>query len=216
MFLNTFSHLKVNNIPSLHADTIDSFVNRPMVAEMFNIVGFHIPNKVASKHQNVMKDKLGLDKLGIRNMGHDDKIYTKLKSEEDIDKYNKFKPEEFRQEGIPVKLLDEISSSDARTIIISEEEFSQTDRWTRVFPTPSTYPYLHYISNPSYSDHLLGVWELKYGTSIEKREEGRKIIRSLCEEKHHLIAPKSKYVRERLCIVILISIILDQICRKRK
>ena len=31
--------LEVNNIPSLHINTIDAFVNRPMVAEMFNIVG---------------------------------------------------------------------------------------------------------------------------------------------------------------------------------
>ena len=217
-FLNISPNLKVNNIPSLHADTIDSFVNRPMVAEMFNIVGFHIPSKVASKHQNIMKDKLGLDKLGIRNIGHDAKIYTKLKTEEDVNKYNKFKfkPEEFNKEDLSVNILDDISPADARTIIISEDEFSQTNRWTRVFPTPSTYPYLHFLSTPSYSDHLLGVWELRYGTSTEKREEGRKILQTLCEEEIHLRAPKRKYVKARLSYGIFILIILDQICRKGK
>jgi hypothetical protein len=35
--------IQVNNIPSLHINTLDAFVNCPMVAEMFNIVGFHIP-----------------------------------------------------------------------------------------------------------------------------------------------------------------------------
>ena len=39
---------EINTIPSLAAlpNTIDSFVKQPLVAEMFNIVGFHVPQQV--------------------------------------------------------------------------------------------------------------------------------------------------------------------------
>ena len=182
----------MNNIPSLHADTIDAFVNRPMVAEMFNIVGFQIPGKVAAKHQNTLRDKLGLDKLGIRNIGHNDKMYAKLRSEEDENKCKKFMSEEMSPKECTENILGKISSFDARTIIISEDEFSQTKKWTRIFPTSTTYQYLQYLPSPSYSDHLLGKWEAKYGTSREKREEGIELIKDLCENKYHLIAPPIK------------------------
>ena len=55
-----------------------------------------------------------------------------------------------------------------------------------------------------------------YGTSTEKREEGRKILQTLCEEEIHLRAPKRKYVKARLSYGIFILIILDQICIKGK
>ena len=59
-------NFKVNNIPSLHINTIDAYVNRPMVAKMFNILGFHIPKSIASKHQKTIEDKL---KINIRVTG---------------------------------------------------------------------------------------------------------------------------------------------------
>ena len=80
----------MNNIPSLHADTIDSFVNRPMVAEMFNIVGFHVSKDVASKNQKTVLKKLDLKKLGVTNIGFDEKMYSKIKSDDDVNKQNKF------------------------------------------------------------------------------------------------------------------------------
>merc|ERR1711892_481317 len=190
--------LEVNNIPSLHADTIDSFVNRPMVAEMFNIIGLTIPREVACKHQKALKKKLGLDKLGISNVGHDDKIYTKLMSEEDLNKQNKFISSDLSRDDYIENILDDISSSDARTIIMSEEELSQTISRSRIFPTPSTSPYLQFLSSPSYSDRLLDAWEDKYGASKEKREEGHQILSDLCGEKHHLKAPDRKLNPQKL------------------
>ena len=166
--------LKVNNIPSLHADTIDSFVNRPMVAEMFNIVGFHVSKDVACKNQKAVSKKLGLEKLGIGNIGFDEKMYSKIKSDDDVNKQNKFMSDELSHEEYIENILDDISPSDARTIIRSEDELSQTVSWTRIFPTPSTHPYLQFLTSPSYPDQLLHAWEGEYGTSQEKREEGQR------------------------------------------
>ena len=134
--------MKVNNIPSLHADTIDSFVNRPMVAEMFNIVGFHVSKDIACKNQKVVKKKLKLERFGISNIGYDGKMYSTMKSEEDLNKHKKFISDELTHDEYIKNILDDISSSDARTIIRSEDELSQTKSWTRIFPTFSSHPYL--------------------------------------------------------------------------
>jgi hypothetical protein len=45
-------------------------------------------------------------------------------------------------------ILDDILSSDARTIIRSEDELTQTVSWTWILPTPSTHPYLQFLSYP--------------------------------------------------------------------
>jgi tubulin polyglutamylase TTLL4 len=161
----------VNNIPSLHADTIDSFVNRPMVAEMFNIVGFHVSKDVASKNQKAVLKKIGLEKLGVTNICFDEKMYSKIKSDDDVNKQNKFKTDKLSCEKYISNILDDISSSDARIIIRSEDELSHTVSWTRIFPTPSTHPYLQFLSSPSYPDHLLDTWEGEYGKEKRRRTE---------------------------------------------
>ena len=153
---------------------------------MFNIVGFHVSKDVASKNQKAVSKKLGLEKLGITNIGFDDKMYSKIKSDDDVNKQNKFMSDKLSHEEYIENILDDISPSDARTIIRSEDELSQTVSWTRIFPTPSTHPYLLFLSSPSYPDQLLDAWEGEYGTNQEKREEGQKILRNLCKEKHHL------------------------------
>ena len=40
----------MNNIPSLHINTLDAAVNRPMVAEMLNIAGLRVPSKLRARH----------------------------------------------------------------------------------------------------------------------------------------------------------------------
>lgn len=37
--------LELNNFPSLEKDSLDRWVNDPMIAEMFNIAGFHFTGK---------------------------------------------------------------------------------------------------------------------------------------------------------------------------
>ena len=51
---------KVNNLPSLHINTIDAAVNRPMIAELLNIVGLTIPRSIVNKHaKSIAKDRDG-------------------------------------------------------------------------------------------------------------------------------------------------------------
>ena len=50
----------MNNLPSLHINTIDAAVNRPMIAELLNIVGLTIPRSIVNKHaKSIAKDRDG-------------------------------------------------------------------------------------------------------------------------------------------------------------
>ena len=175
----------MNNIPSIHINTIDAFVNRPMVAEMFNIVGFHIPKVIAAKHQKAIEDKLKISR-SEQSLGHDHRVYSRKRNKEDIAKTDQFARDELCREDYLDRILSDLSPADVRTIIRAEDELSQTCNWSRIFPTSSSHPALQFISPPSYSDCLLDAWESKYGTSQELRQQGRDILRDLCREKIHL------------------------------
>ena len=175
----------MNNIPSIHINTIDSYVNRPMVAEMFNIVGFHIPKVIATKHQKTLAEKLKISNPH-QSLGHDQRIYSRLRTAEDIAKCNKFSSDKLSREDYLDRIVTDLSPSDVRTIIRSEDELSQTQDWTRIFPTADSHQNLQFLSPPSYSDRLLDSWETKYGYSQENRRQGRDILIDLCNNGHHL------------------------------
>ena len=189
MLLFSFN-FQVNNIPSLHVDTIDSFVNRPMMAEMLNIVGFHIPRGIASKHQRTVKEKLNLKELKTKNIGHDARLYSKLKTEDDIEKTNKFISDDITREDYLDAILKNLTPSDVRLLTRAEDELSQTKVWTRIFPAPGTHQLLQFLSSPSYPDLLMDAWQDRFGAGEAAGKKGRDILRKLCEEKHHLQLPK--------------------------
>ena len=114
---------KVNNIPSLYVDPIDDFVNRLMVAEMLNIVGFHIPRAVATRNQEFWKVNFTLDDFDSNNIGHDPKIYSALRTEEDEIKTKRV----IENPALLEEILDNLSPSDVRTLLISEDELSQAN-----------------------------------------------------------------------------------------
>ena len=144
--------LEVNNIPSLHINTIDAAVNRPMVAEMFNIVGLKLPRSMATKH-------------GLSVEGH--------------------LPNSERSNDLPNDLLcDDLSPADLQMLAESEDELSQCDQWTRIFPTHQSEHLLQFYSNIPHSDELIQSWEVKYGGSKEDREIGRQIIRKKIETQY--------------------------------
>ena len=45
--------LELNNFPSMEAASLDRYVNDPMIAEMFNIAGFHYTGKPSAKQKKV-------------------------------------------------------------------------------------------------------------------------------------------------------------------
>ena len=63
-----------------------------MVAEMFNIVGFHIPKLLANKFQKVIEKKLEV-RSSNRSIGHDHLLYSRLRCEEDLIKHESFSRE---------------------------------------------------------------------------------------------------------------------------
>jgi len=86
-------------------------------------------------------------------------------------------------------ILDNLTPCDARVLLTSEEELTQTETFERIFPRPDTSHYLQYMSSTNYYDLLLASWEKKYAGC---REEGRQRLRELAEQKVHLQVPEAE------------------------
>ena len=73
---------------------------------------------------------------------------------------------------------------DVRTLVIAEEELSQTKHFTRLFPSQKTHQYFKYFyGGIPYYDKLLDAWEHKYGLN---RAKGIKKLRKYCNKAIHL------------------------------
>jgi len=88
--------------------------------------------------------------------------------------------------NLPVDILDNLTPCDVRVLMMSEEELTQTDTFERIYPRPDTFHYIQYTSSTNYYDLLLAAWETKYASC---REEGRKRLVELAEQKMHLEVP---------------------------
>jgi len=175
--------IEINTIPSLAAkpDTIDSFVKNPLVAEMFNIAGFHVPKHIAFKSGSTILEKIGWNHDGLKPMGHDKRLYTKLLNYEDLEKqedYTDCDREEYLE-----SILEDLSPYDVRQLIMMEDEQSQTKLFTKVWPTSETHNYFKYLDEVSYGEKLMDAFEYYYG---DHREEGHDLIKTYCEMKTHL------------------------------
>ena len=53
--LSSPGYLELNNFPSMEKASLDRYVNDPMIAEMFNIAGFHYTGKPNAKQKKVRK-----------------------------------------------------------------------------------------------------------------------------------------------------------------
>ena len=98
---------------------IDDFVNRDMVADMFNILGLQIPNSspnISEQHD-------------INTFDH--RLFCSQLSEEEEDKQRRFNSGEIERRN----LLASLTSSDVRTILRAEEEVSQAKHWERLSPS---------------------------------------------------------------------------------
>ena len=191
--------LEVNNIPSLHINTLDAYVNRPLVAEMFNIVGLHVPKVLGTKHQRAVLETLGLSKETVPQLGLDLRLYSRQRVAEDQEKRSKVSRKlELEPQSPcldPELFLDNLSPADVRTLAQAEDELSQCHGWTRAFPSPfqpKTSPsedLLPLLKGDTYSDMLLAAWERKYW---QDRSVGRDILSGLCKEGRHLVVPQTQ------------------------
>ena len=80
--------IEVNISPSLHSSSpLDLEVKSPLATEVFNIVRYHVPNKISAKSQRAILKKLGME--DISQMCFDPRLYTHDLSKADKAKQNR-------------------------------------------------------------------------------------------------------------------------------
>ena len=158
--------------------SVDDFVNNEMVAEMFNILGFNIPNM--SPHFSESPDE--------PNKYFDPNLYCSQLSEEELAKHEKFSKKQLNMGNI----TNNLSPADVRAIIRLEEASSQLKKWSRLLPSENSKTY-SLVPSPTYFDCLLHAWKLKYSVSEPcMREKGLEKILDLCDLKWHLKVPEKR------------------------
>ena len=75
--------LEVNISPSLHsASSLDHSVKGPLIADLLNMVGFHIPDKLTPARQKELIEELNLNEK-VQNLCLDRRLYTRLNTLEE-------------------------------------------------------------------------------------------------------------------------------------
>ena len=96
---------------------------RPMVQEMLNILGLHVPAALACKHNKAVIKYLDLEHFGVKNIGHDDKLYTKRKLEEEVAKEERITSAEVAGASEPdCSILDQLTPSDVRALVKADTQ----------------------------------------------------------------------------------------------
>ena len=81
-------------------------------------------------------------------------------------------------------ILDDLTPNDVRVLIKTEEELSQTQHFTRLFPNENSHElFKYYYEGIPYNDKLLDAWEYKYGN---QRSKGIIRLKKLCAKAVHL------------------------------
>ncbi|CAH1408056.1 unnamed protein product [Nezara viridula] len=183
--------LEVNISPSLHSgSTLDTAVKGPLVTNIFNLVGYHIPNTL-SQAQEVEASA----KMGIRGpLCIDHRMYMIGLSQKEKDKHAHFSSLEDREMYLD-SILEDLTPDDVRHLVQYEDELTQTGNFQRIFPTSKTFPYHKFLEGECYYNRLMDAWEYKYS---RRREEGIDVLRSLCVREVHLdvrdVEPRSANV----------------------
>jgi len=172
--------LELNNFPSLENQSLDRFVNEPMIAEMFNIAGFHFTGKPNPKQKQALKQRYNL----VNPIDFVPKLYTRVKSEEQKEKEEYYTQENItREEYMELATEENLTARDIQILIRAEEELAQCKGFSRIFPRKDSYKFLNYLETRSYSDRLLEAWENKYS---QDRVKGREVLSRLCQDMQHL------------------------------
>ncbi|VVC44640.1 Hypothetical protein CINCED_3A020272 [Cinara cedri] len=174
--------LEVNISPSLHSSSpLDLAVKGPLVKDLMNMVGYHIPNKMSPSTQNTLMKTLGVHSP----LCYDKRLYTFNLSVKEHDKQEYYTNVESRKEYIN-SILDDLLPDDVRHLIAYEDELTQVGSFQKVFPTTSSFKYHQYFNGSRYYNMLFDAWECKYSN---KREEGIALLDMLCQSKVHLEVP---------------------------
>lgn len=80
--------------------------------------------------------------------------------------------------------MDEITGSDARTLVDFEDELSRADNFDLIFPTADNVGYMKYYNEPIYSNLLLMQWQLEQVDC--GRQKGIQILEEICRRGGHM------------------------------
>ncbi|KAL1122063.1 hypothetical protein AAG570_003469 [Ranatra chinensis] len=173
--------LEVNISPSLHsASPLDLAVKGPMVQNIMNIAGYHIPNKLTASQQAETLQKLGLE--ASADLCYDSRLYVMGLSPEEKNKHNHFIHLDDRDVYLE-SILSDLTPDDVRHLIQYEDELTQIGKFEKIFPTPDTHYYQQFFDTPRYYNMLFDAWETKYH---KDRSAGVQLLESLCRQKIHL------------------------------
>lgn len=176
--------LEVNISPSLHsASPLDHSVKGPLIADLLNMIAFHIPDKLSQQEQTNLLADLNLGEK-VTGLCLDRRLYTRLLTPEEQLKHTTINAMS-RNEYLTAA-LENLTPDDMRHLLISEDELNRAVKFTRIFPTAETHQYFGFMEKPRYYNRLLDAWENMYSNSREKAIEH---IESFCSEKYHLKVP---------------------------
>lgn len=172
--------LEVNISPSLEASThLDQAVKSPLMQEILNIAGFHIPANKKISDQDLAKL---LGEPPVSRLCFDNRIYSISLSYNEKFKQLTYGNKTKRRDYLE-SILENLTPDDARQLISYEDELTQLKMFEKIFPTPHTHKYFRFFEKQRYYNQLLDAWETKYH---DRRETGRDILKTLCEKGIHL------------------------------
>ncbi|XP_034940775.1 tubulin polyglutamylase TTLL4-like [Chelonus insularis] len=169
--------LEVNISPSLQSSSaLDIAVKGPLIANVLNIVGFHLPSKISVREVENLKKLYGFDRVCQNSELERMRLSTHEKQKQAL--YVELDREDYLDD-----ILEDLTPDDVRHLILYEDELTQTNRFEQIFPTKYTHPYLDFFDVPRYYNKLFDAWEEKYSNN---REKGIALLQKLCHEKFHL------------------------------
>lgn len=170
--------LEVNISPSLQSSSpLDSAVKGPLIKNVFNIVGYQLPNTLSTEEANKLAQRYQLDVVC-----QDFRLHRTSLSYQERHKQTLFASLTNREDYLE-DILEDLTPDDVRHLITYEDELTQLDRFEKLFPTTTSHEYLQYFEVPGYYNMLFDAWEVKYG---DNREKGISRLQKLCQMKYHL------------------------------
>lgn len=162
---------------------LDSYVNRPMVTEMFKIIGYQIPPNAVNSPD---RKQIACSKLNIASppfvLAFNPINYTSFAGTSNK-KEASYSRQDFDRNSYLGNILDSLSGADIRVLVKYIEERMQCDRFTRAFPTSKTQKYFKFFDYLSYNDKLLDAFETRFGSNIG---EGIEFVERYCKNNSHI------------------------------
>merc|ERR1711976_962647 len=112
------------------------------------------------------------------------RVYSRVDTDDDIVKHKLYTPKNTDRSSYVDTILDDLTPNDVRVLIKTEEELSQTQHFTRLFPNENSHElFKYYYEGIPYNDKLLDAWEYKYSN---QRSKGIIRLKKLCAKAVHL------------------------------